>query len=139
LAIPGQPGASALDVFPGVRDEIWGMALDASGGLYVASYGNGLAYLTAGSYAPTYWSQTSGLPDNFLTGVAVDQQGDVWVATQSAGVARYAPAAKAWTYYTTVSGLPANGIRQVYVDKYQASGRTVYFATNNGIAVYAGP
>ena len=45
VAIPGQPNASSLDVFPGVADNTFGLAIDSARGLYVASYGNGLAYL----------------------------------------------------------------------------------------------
>ena len=139
VAIPGQPDASALDVFPGVVDNTFGLALDQARGLYVASYGNGLAYLAPGSYAPRYWSAADKLPQNYLTGVAVDAAGDVWIATAAAGVVRYQPSSQIWVYYTTMSGLPSNDIRAVYLDKYAASGRGVYFATGSGVAVYTGP
>ncbi len=139
VAIPGQPNASSLDVFPNVDDNTFGLALDKAGGIYVASYGNGLAYLAPGSYAPSYWSAVDRLPQNYLTGVAVDGDGDVWIATATAGVVRYQPASQTWVYYTTASGLPSNDVRAVYLDKYAASGRGVYFATDNGVAVYTGP
>ncbi|MCU1281354.1 MAG: Glycine-rich cell wall structural protein 1 precursor [bacterium] len=139
VTIPGQPNASALDVFPGVNDNTYGLALDKSRGIYVASYGNGLAYLAPGSYAPTYWSTADKLPQDYLTGVVVDDTGDVWIATASAGVVRYQPSSQTWVYYTTASGLPSNDIRAIYLDKYAASGRGVYFATDNGVAVYTGP
>ena len=139
VAIPGQPNASALDVFPGVNDNTYGLAIDAAGGLYVASYGNGLAYLAPNTYAPTYWSESDKLPQNYLTSVAVEPSGDVWIATATAGVVRYQPSSDTWVYYTTASGLPSNDVRAVYLDKYAPSGRTIYFATDNGIAVYAGP
>jgi hypothetical protein len=137
--IPGQPGASSLDVFPGVVDNTYGLALDAAGGIYDASYGNGLAYLAPGTYAPTYWSAADKLPQNELTGVAVDAAGDVWIATATAGVVRFQPSTNTWVYYTTASGLPSNDMRAVYLDKYAPSGRAIYFATDNGIAVYTGP
>jgi hypothetical protein len=135
--IPGQT-ADHLDVFPGRPDMVFGIAVDGGGGVWVASYGNGLAYLAPSSYAPTYWTAADQLPDNYLTGVAVDGSGDVWVATQSAGVARYVPALQSWTYYTAASGLPSNSVRALYIDPH-VSGRAVYFATANGIARYAGP
>lgn len=138
-SIPGQPGASALDVFPGVADNTYGIALDDKEGLYVASYGNGLAYLAPGTYAPTYWSMSDKLPQNYLTGVVVDPAGDVWIATASAGVVRYQPSSDTWVYYTTASGLPSNDIRSIYLDQYASSGRTIYLATDNGIASYTGP
>ncbi|HEX9104357.1 MAG TPA: hypothetical protein VF997_19235, partial [Polyangia bacterium] len=139
VAIPGQPGASALDVFPGVADNTFGLAMDKARGLYVASYGNGLAHLAANSYAPTYWSAADKLPQNYLTGVVVDGSGDVWIGTDSAGVVRYQPSSQTWVYYTTASGLPSNNIRGLYLDKYAPSGRGLYFATAAGVAVYTGP
>jgi ligand-binding sensor domain-containing protein len=139
VAIPGQPSATALDVFPGATDNTFGLAVDAAGGLYVASYGNGLAYLAPNSYSPTYWSAADKLPQNYLTGVAVEPSGDVWIGTQNAGVARYQPATKTWVYYTTASGLPSNDVRAVYLDRYASSGRTIFFATSNGVAAYSGP
>jgi Two component regulator propeller len=139
VSIPGQPNAQTLDVFPGVVDDTFGMAVDKAHGLYIASYGNGLAYLTANSYTPTYWSAADKLPQNYLTSVIVDGDGDVWIGTDSAGVVRYQPSSQTWVYYTTASGLPSNNIRAIYLDKYAASGRGVYFATANGIGVYTGP
>src|SRR5262249_19328813 len=114
-------------------------AVDDKGGLYVASYGNGLAYLAPGTYAPTYWTAADKLPQNYLTGVVVEPSGDVWIATQSAGGARYQPATNTWVYYTTQSGLPSDDIRAIYLDQYASSGRGIYFATGNGVAAYTGP
>jgi hypothetical protein len=134
--IPGQ-SAQYLQPFPGASggDEwIWAIAVDKSGGLWVASYGNGLVYLTAGSYSPTYFSASDKLPSNNLTGVAVDGSGDVWLGTSNAGVARYNPSTKAWLYYTVSSGLASNNIRAVWFDKYGSPG-AIYFATDNGISV----
>jgi ligand-binding sensor domain-containing protein len=132
--IPGQ-SATYLDVFPNVADMVFGIAVDGGGGVWVASYGNGLAYLTPGSYAPTYWSTANGLPSNYLTGVAVDADGTVWVGTTGNGVARYTPKGNKWEQLTTASGLPSNDIHSVYVDKY-GDGRSVLFATDNGAAVW---
>jgi hypothetical protein len=121
------------DVFPDVRDEVWGLGVDRSNGVYVASYGNGLAYLAPGSYAARYWSSATTLPQNHLTDVTVDGAGEAWITTREAGVARYNPAADSWTYYT--NGLASLEINRVYVDKYSAS-RVIYFATANGITIY---
>jgi hypothetical protein len=135
--IPGQ-AASYLDVFPGKADLVYGIDVDAAGGVWVASWGNGLAHLAPGSYAPTYYSTADVLPQNELTGVAIDGAGDVWVGTRSAGVARYSPGSQTWSYYTVASGLPSSWIRSVYSDKYASSGRAVYFATAGGVALYTG-
>jgi hypothetical protein len=135
--IPGQT-ASYLDVFPNKADQVYGIAVDAAGGVWVASWGNGLAYLAPGTYAPTYFSAADVLPQNQLNGVVVDGLGDVWVSTWQRGVARYTPATNTWSYYTEQSGLPSNWVRAIHSDPYASGGRAVYFATAGGVAVYTG-
>jgi ligand-binding sensor domain-containing protein len=135
--IPGQ-SATYLDIFPGVADMVYGIATDGAGGVYVASYNNGLAYLAPGSYAPTYWSTADKLPSNNLTSVVVDG-GDVWIGTLRSGVVRYTPASGTWTYYTQAgSGLPSDDVRAIWTST-RAGVRTVYIATDYGIGVYTGP
>jgi hypothetical protein len=139
IGVPGRPDLTALDVFPGVDDQTSAIALDGQGGLYVASMANGLAYLAPGSYAPTIWTQADALPSSSLTGVAVDGAGDVWIATHNAGVVRYTPSANRFVSITTDAGLPSNKIRALALDRYGSGPRTLYVATENGIAVYDGP
>jgi hypothetical protein len=139
VGIPGRPNGSVIDVFPGVDDFTSGIALDANGGIYVASNGNGLAYLAPGSYAPTYFTAADVLPANDLTDVAVDRDGDVWIASHGNGLARYSPSAATFTYYTSKSGLPSDHIRRISLDPFRTDARVLYIATDNGIAVYAGP
>jgi hypothetical protein len=123
-----------IDVFPNVNDEVIGLAADAQDGLYVASDGNGLAYLAPATHTASYWSSATTLPQNHLRGVAIDGHGDVWVATDNAGLARFRPSANAWSYYTTDSGLPSNHLRAIYFDKLTSGGK-IYVASDNGIAV----
>jgi hypothetical protein len=130
--------AAAVDVWPNVRDEVTGVAVDGADGVWVSSSVNGLAYLAPTTQAPTYFTRADALPENQLSGVAVDGRGDVWVATQGAGVARYRPASGVWTYYTSASGLPSNTVRGIHVDTFAAAG-AVYLATGSGILVYSGP
>lgn len=139
VGIPGRPEGSTIDVFPGVDDFTYGIALDANGGIYVASFGNGLAYLAPGSYAPTYFTAADTLPSNDLTDVVVDRDGDVWIGTHGAGIARYSPSAATFTYYTAKSGLPSGNIRRISIDPFRTDARVLYIATDNGIAIYAGP
>jgi hypothetical protein len=136
FGIPGRQPATSLDVFPGVDDLVYGIDTDAAGGVWVASYGNGLAYLAPGSYTPTYWTSASALPQNTLMGLAIDGDGDVWIGTSSQGVVRYSPSTKKWAYLSVKEGLPSNDIRSVYVDKRTGNGHPVWFATDNGVAVY---
>jgi streptogramin lyase len=124
-----------LDVFPGVRDEVWGLGVDRSDGVYVASFGNGLAYLAPATQQPRYWSRATTLPQDRLTDVTVDSVGEVWISTYYGGVARYNPSTNGWTYYTAASGLASDEVRRLYVDKYGAA-RVIYFATANGITIF---
>ncbi len=125
----------ALDVFPNVRDEVWGVASDRAGGVWVASYGNGLAYLQPVTHAPLFWSSATTLPQNHLTTAVLDGKGALWLGTASAGVARLDAQTGGWSYYTASSGLPSNTIRAVYWDKLSTGGK-LYIATDNGVGVY---
>jgi hypothetical protein len=132
----GHDFSYGLDVFPNVRDEVIGLAADSSDGLYVASDGNGLAYLAPVTHAAQYWSAATTLPQNHLRGVATDGNGDVWIATAAAGIARFKPSANSWTYYTGASGLPSSTTHAVYFDRLNTNGK-IYIATSNGVAVVA--
>jgi hypothetical protein len=129
----GATWTTAVDVFPGVRDEVHGLAADGDG-LWVGSEGNGLAYVD-GSGNPVYWSREHRLPANTLHGVVVDAGGAIWIATASAGLARFRPSSGEWTYYTAESGLPSNTINAIYFDKL-GDGRTLFVATANGLASF---
>jgi hypothetical protein len=125
---------AAVDVFPGVRDEVHGLAVDAAGGVWVASDGNGLAYLQPDSWTPTYWSKATTLPLDFLHGAVLDRQGDLWIGTDGGGVARYHGAGNQWTYYTEASGLPDDRINTVYLDQYTTTSR-IFIATQSGVVI----
>ncbi len=126
------------DVFPGLRDEVHGLAVDTAGGVWVASDGNGLAYLPADTKVPIYWSAATTLPQNHLRGAALDPEGDLWVGTDRGGVARYNATHNSWTYYTTASGLPTDRVNTIYVDQF-AHTRRIFIATRDGVVTYEGP
>jgi hypothetical protein len=136
--IMGQHFLQAIDVFPGLRDEVHGLAVDGNGGVWVASDGDGLAYLDpAKGFQAGYWSQATTLPQNHLHGAALDQGGDLWIGTRDGGVARFDAGSNKWTYYTTASGLPNDSINTVYVDQF-AKSRRVFIATQSGFSIYSG-
>jgi hypothetical protein len=127
--------AAGVDVFPGVRDEVHGLAVDAAGGVWVASDGNGLAYLRPDSWTPMYWSKATTLPLDNLRGAVIDREGDLWIGTDGAGVARYHGATNHWTYYTHASGLPDDQINTIYLDQFSRTTR-LFIATRTGITIY---
>ena len=129
---------AAIDVFPGLRDEVHGLAVDGNGGVWVASDGNGLAYIQSSNQAPMYWSAATTLPMNHLHGAALDPAGDLWIGTSGAGVARYDAARDHWTYYTAAAGgLADDTINTIYTDQF-AHARRMFIATHSGITLYEG-
>ncbi len=127
-----------IDVFPGLRDEVHGLAVDVAGGVWVASDGNGLAYLTPNSWTPIYWSRATTLPQNHLRGVVLDSEGAVWMGTERAGVVRYRASDESWTYFDSTSGLIDDSVNTVYVDPFAPSHR-LFIATQGGITIYQAP
>jgi ligand-binding sensor domain-containing protein len=126
-----------IDVFPQLRDEVRALAVDVAGGVWVASDGNGLAYLAPGNWTPAYWSAHTTLPQNHLRGAVVDPEGDLWIGTRAAGLARYNAARERWTYYDHESGLASNAVNTIYTDQF-AEGRRIFIATQGGINIYEG-
>jgi len=134
--------SAAIDVFPGRKDEIHGLAVDSTGGVWVASDGDGLAYVPASDIMVAnpkmqYWSAATTLPKNHLHGALLDQSGDLWVGTDGGGVARLNVAENRWTYYTTKSGLADDRVNTIYLDQF-AHSRRIFIATRSGINIYEG-
>jgi hypothetical protein len=132
--------ADAIDVWPGTRDEVDGLAVDAAGGVYVASDGNGLAYLAPATHTPAaYWSALDRLPVDNLRGVVLDQHGDAWIGTQGHGVVRYRPASSAWAYFASVDdGLPSPDVNTVNFDALTGQ-HQLLIATSAGLGIYVIP
>jgi ligand-binding sensor domain-containing protein len=127
----------AVDVFPGANDEVHGLAVDGAGGVWVASFGQGLAYLAPMTLHPSYFDRSRELPQNRLTAVAIDpSDGSLWVGTSFAGIARKQGAT--WRYYTGASGLPSDDITALYMDT-STGVRRVLIGTDAGVGVYTGP
>jgi hypothetical protein len=133
------PFKLGIDVFPGHPDEVRALAADDVGGVWVASFGEGLAYLAPETYTPCYYDRARVLPQNRLTAVAVDDDGSVWVGTSDGGIAR--KRGEQWLYYTEASGLPGQGINAIFIDRVSrgASARRVLIAHDRGVSVYTGP
>lgn len=133
------PFKLSIDVFPGQNDEVKALATDDAGGVWVASFGEGLAYLAPETYTPCYYDRARELPQDRLTAVAVDDDGSVWVGTIGGGVAR--KKGSQWLYYTVASGLPGQEINAIFIDRAArgAAERRVLIAHEHGVSVYTGP
>jgi hypothetical protein len=127
-----------IDGFPGVDDNISAIACDDLGGLWVASYGNGLLHLDPATFTPQYFDAADSLSQNVLTAVLVDADGSVWIGTGWAGITRYQPQTGRLVYYNALAGLRANEITALAADFTQTP-RTIYIGSVGGLSAYSGP
>ena len=140
----------------GGRDFAQGMAFDAYGDLWVASYFNGLARLridpatgktTAKSQADiAYWNHRDGTapawpadPRNgklwdYVWTVAGDPDGSIWVGGPH-GAWRLVAATAQWVSYGGL--LPGQNVSRITIDP-RPGQRAVYLATNGGLVIYRG-
>ena len=106
------------------HDEVWGLAEDRSGRIWVATYGGGLSVLDADTGAFRQYrhqpDSPGSLPTDLLTSVIVDRKAAVWVGTDGAGVLRFSPESDDFVAYTHHPGDPAslsdNVVRALYED-----------------------
>ncbi|MDR3706652.1 MAG: two-component regulator propeller domain-containing protein [Paludibacteraceae bacterium] len=98
-------------------DAIYGVATDASGNVWIATYAGLVKY--DGTTWTTYTTSNSGLADNNVLTIAVDKNNCVWVGTSDKGVCKFD--GTTWTNYTksnTSGGLANVGVGVfIYVDK----------------------
>lgn len=125
------PVGVALD--PAGHDWVMALGADDDGGLWVSSFGNGVAYWRDGSF--TYLTTSRGLPENRVRDLALDPDGSVWLATE-AGLAR-ARGGSVVQVIDASQGLPG-AITSVFVDR-GASPRRVIVGTTHGVGIYDGP
>ena len=133
----------------GGRDFITGLAFDAWGDLWVASYMNGIARIPMkGSFSAAkswsdleYWSHRRGdrvpawtdASDNVWT-IAADPDGSVWAGGPQ-GAFRLVGRTGQWISYRGV--VPGPSVNQISLDPRPGS-RGVVFATDSGAFVYTG-
>jgi ligand-binding sensor domain-containing protein len=99
------------------NDIVGGIAVDASGNVWIATDGGLVKY--DGTNWTTYTTSNSNLAGNVVYAVAVDKNNCVWVGTEENGVCKFD--GTTWTNYTksnTNGGLAINGVAEfIYVDK----------------------
>jgi|GEM_PF-1398380 len=128
------PGAALDPSDPLANDWVMDMVADASGGLWVASFGNGVARMEpSGSWS--FIDTRQGLPDNRAYGLALDPDGSLWIATD-AGLARLSGGGIRQVIDAT-DGLRGS-VLGVHVDT-TTTPRRVLVATSAGVGVYDGP
>lgn len=68
---------------------IWDIAFDKNGKIWVASYGGGLARYEGGTAWSIFNKTNSAIGDNALKSVTTDQSGNIWVGSEKKGLIQY--------------------------------------------------
>ncbi|HEX6738183.1 MAG TPA: two-component regulator propeller domain-containing protein [Vicinamibacteria bacterium] len=106
------------------HDEVWGLAEDGRGHLWVATYGGGLSVLDPESGAFRHYRHRteapSSLGSDLLTTVFADRAGTIWIGTDGAGVWQYDAASDRFAALLHDPADPAslsqNVVRTLYED-----------------------
>jgi signal transduction histidine kinase/ligand-binding sensor domain-containing protein len=107
-----------------VHDEVWGLAEDSGGNLWVATYGGGLTVLEQATGAFRHYRQrleaAAGLGTDLLTCVFADRDGTLWIGTDGAGVQQYDAATDRFIGHlhdpSDPASLSQNVVRTLYED-----------------------
>lgn len=123
-----------IALVPGDQDWVMDLINDGAGGIWVASFGNGLAHMAAdGTWS--YLNSGQGLPDDRVVALALDPDGSLWIATDS-GVLRL----RDGRFVQEINGLDglAGSVLNLRVDS-DSSPRRVLIGTSAGVGIYDGP
>jgi len=108
------------------HDEVWGLAEDAGGGIWVATYGGGLDLIDPETRTVRHHRQRpaepGGLPTDLLTEVLVDRSGTLWIGTNGAGVLRFDAGSRTFLPLrhdpADPGSLSHNVVRRLYEDRH---------------------
>jgi PAS domain S-box-containing protein len=112
-----------------LRDsEVWALAEDTQGALWVGTYGGGLSCLEHGTF--TTYTTAEGLPSDQVTALAPDPDGSLWVGT-TAGLARLQHGR--FARYGANDGLAGGPVRALYADRHAV----LWIGTDEGLSSYS--
>jgi ligand-binding sensor domain-containing protein len=139
-ATPGDLGGPVdlqLDLDPGKLDLTTALEACAGGDVWATTLGNGVYRLSPKGEVVAHLLASGVLPQDHVISVACEPSGGVWLGTSWGGLVRLHPDGTV-DYHTRDAGLPGDSIRAL-VTVVEASGRSLWIATEGGIAVYRGP
>ncbi len=107
------------------HNEVWGLAEDTTGRLWVATYGGGVSVLDPETGTFRHHRHRPGdpasLPTDLVTAVFRDRSGEMWVGTDGGGVQRFDSATGAFVGYRhdplNSSSLSQDVVRTFYQDR----------------------
>jgi PAS domain S-box-containing protein len=115
---PGDPGSVS-------SNDVWGLARDRAGNLWIATYGGGLSVLDHSTGTFRHYRHSAGdphgLPSDLITTVFLDRSGTLWAGTDGAGLLEYDAATDRFLSFTHDPGdsasLSVNVVRSIYEDE----------------------
>ena len=110
-------------------DEIQGLLNDGNGGLWIWTWGTGLAHLLCTGEWNVYNQSNSPLPDDYIADVLADGSGGVWASTQYNGIA-HLRSDGSWEVFDTLPIPDYPTISQMIKD----GNNEIWVGTWNGLA-----
>jgi ligand-binding sensor domain-containing protein/serine phosphatase RsbU (regulator of sigma subunit) len=105
------------------------LLVEPLGRVWAGTAGGGLNLLDRETGKFTYFTETDGLPNNYIYGILQDRQGKLWLSTNR-GLACFDPSARQSTNYLAADGLQSNEFN-VYSFHQNAKGE-IFFGGING-------
>jgi len=106
---------------------------DPSGAIWIGSFGKGLFRYKSATDDFENFTESDGLPSNFIKGIVSDDRGNLWLST-SKGLSRFNTKARSFRNYDPGDGLQAYEFRTASCFKGR-SGR-IYFGGVNGFNAF---
>ncbi len=108
---------------------------DSHNGLWLGSWGEGLAYIQPYKKIFKHYTVKDGLPSNYIVSIKRDDQGNFWIATLYGGISYFNPHTETFTNYNKQNGFPSNKINFIYKD---FNGNFWFLTKDIGVVRYDG-
>lgn len=116
------------------------VALDAcpDGTIWASSLGRGVFRLSSDGALLEHLTRETSLPQDHVLSIACDPDGSVWFGTSWGGLARRMDDGS-MRYHSKAAGLLGDSVRRLFLAIDEAGERTLWIATEGGLASYRGP
>lgn len=127
-----------VDLVPDAPDDVVAVDVCSDGTVWVSTLGHGVVQLSRDGQILRTLDRTRHLPQDHVPSLACDVDGSVWIGTSWGGIVRVM-ADGTFRYHGEAAGLPGDSIRRLLVAMGGNGKRTVWIATEGGVAAYRGP
>ncbi|WP_373045031.1 hypothetical protein [Vulgatibacter sp.] len=122
-----------VDLVPGEADDVVAVEVCPDGTIWASSLGHGVFGLSPTGAIRHHLTQEEVLPQDHVPALACDLDGSLWIGTSWGGLARRHPDAS-FSYHGATAGLPGDSVRRLVVVPDENGGRTLWMATDGGVA-----